>query len=119
MSWERYLTLKDSRACNYIYLCFVDPRILHNIDLNDRWWKYAGPGGWNDPDIVRHSNPLSSRLSAYRIGDVIARGGKWKSYPGRAKGALLPLGHRQSSPSRRVLHSFMLLVALNALVDHM
>jgi hypothetical protein len=22
------------------------------IDLNDKWWSYAAPGGWNDPDML-------------------------------------------------------------------
>ena len=24
--------------------------------LNDQWWKYAGPGGWNDPDMLEVGN---------------------------------------------------------------
>jgi hypothetical protein len=26
------------------------------IDENDRWYKYAGPGGWNDPDMLEVGN---------------------------------------------------------------
>ena len=26
------------------------------IDQNDRWWEYAGPGGWNDPDMLEVGN---------------------------------------------------------------
>ena len=26
------------------------------IDENDKWYKYAGPGGWNDPDILEVGN---------------------------------------------------------------
>jgi len=22
-----------------------------NLDQNDKWWKFAGPGGWNDPGL--------------------------------------------------------------------
>jgi len=25
-------------------------------DQNDRWWKYAGPGHWNDPDMLEVGN---------------------------------------------------------------
>ena len=26
------------------------------IDINDQWYKYAGPGGWNDPDMLEVGN---------------------------------------------------------------
>lgn len=26
------------------------------IDQNDRWWSYAAPGGWNDPDMLEVGN---------------------------------------------------------------
>ena len=26
--------------------------MLSNVDRSDRWWQRAGPGGWNDPDMV-------------------------------------------------------------------
>ena len=26
------------------------------IDINNRWYKYAGPGGWNDPDMLEVGN---------------------------------------------------------------
>jgi len=26
------------------------------IDQNDKWWKYAAPGGWNDPDMLEVGN---------------------------------------------------------------
>ena len=26
------------------------------IDTNDQWYKYAGPGGWNDPDMLEVGN---------------------------------------------------------------
>ena len=25
---------------------------VSNLDQNDRWWNYSGPGQWNDPDMV-------------------------------------------------------------------
>jgi len=25
-------------------------------ELNDQWWEYAGPGGWNDPDMLEVGN---------------------------------------------------------------
>jgi alpha-galactosidase len=27
--------------------------MIGNIDWNNIWAKFAGPGGWNDPDMVR------------------------------------------------------------------
>jgi len=27
-----------------------------NLDQNDKWWKQAGPGGWNDPDMLEVGN---------------------------------------------------------------
>jgi alpha-galactosidase len=30
--------------------------ILTCLDYNDRWHQYAGPGGWNDPDILEVGN---------------------------------------------------------------
>ena len=27
--------------------------ILLNLDGNNQWWQWAGPGGWNDPDMLR------------------------------------------------------------------
>ncbi|ELR23774.1 Alpha-galactosidase, partial [Acanthamoeba castellanii str. Neff] len=29
---------------------------MSRIDLNDEWWKYAGPGGFNDPDMLEVGN---------------------------------------------------------------
>lgn len=26
------------------------------LDENDKWWTYAGPGGWNDPDMLEVDN---------------------------------------------------------------
>jgi len=31
-------------------------RMISRIDKNDEWWKYAGPGGWNDPDMLEVGN---------------------------------------------------------------
>eukprot|EP01100_Stratorugosa_tubuloviscum_P003332 TRINITY_DN1801_c1_g1_i3.p1 TRINITY_DN1801_c1_g1~~TRINITY_DN1801_c1_g1_i3.p1 ORF type:complete len:353 (-),score=165.89 TRINITY_DN1801_c1_g1_i3:106-1164(-) len=30
--------------------------MLSIIKENDKWWKYAGPGGWNDPDMLEVGN---------------------------------------------------------------
>ena len=30
--------------------------MIRNIDINDKWYKYAGPGGWNDPDMLEVGN---------------------------------------------------------------
>eukprot|EP00934_Nitzschia_sp_Nitz4_P007167 Nitzschia sp. Nitz4//scaffold189_size62959//44644//45903//NITZ4_006315-RA/size62959-processed-gene-0.25-mRNA-1//1//CDS//3329539917//7157//frame0 len=31
-------------------------RILHRLHQNDNWHAYAGPGGWNDPDMLEVGN---------------------------------------------------------------
>lgn len=30
--------------------------MIARIDVNDQWWQYAGPGGWNDPDMLEVGN---------------------------------------------------------------
>ena len=30
--------------------------MLKIIDLNDQWYQYSGPGGWNDPDMLEVGN---------------------------------------------------------------
>ena len=30
--------------------------MINIIDENDKWYKYAGPGGWNDPDMLEIGN---------------------------------------------------------------
>ena len=30
--------------------------MLRIIDLNDKWYNYSGPGGWNDPDMLEVGN---------------------------------------------------------------
>jgi len=30
--------------------------MLRNLDQNDKWWSYAGPGAWNDPDMLEVGN---------------------------------------------------------------
>ena len=30
--------------------------MLNIIDKNDKWYKYGGPGGWNDPDMLEVGN---------------------------------------------------------------
>jgi alpha-galactosidase len=32
--------------------------ILKCLDYNDKWHQYAGPGGWNDPDILEVGNGI-------------------------------------------------------------
>jgi alpha-galactosidase len=34
--------------------------ILTCLDYNDKWHQYAGPGGWNDPDILEVGNGVLS-----------------------------------------------------------
>jgi alpha-galactosidase len=31
-------------------------RMVEIADLNDQWAEYAGPGGWNDPDMLEVGN---------------------------------------------------------------
>lgn len=30
--------------------------MISRADLNNLWWEYAGPGGWNDPDMLEIGN---------------------------------------------------------------
>ena len=30
--------------------------MIYTIDTNDKWYEYAGPGGWNDPDMLEVGN---------------------------------------------------------------
>ena len=30
--------------------------MISKADINDQWWGYAGPGGWNDPDMLEVGN---------------------------------------------------------------
>jgi alpha-galactosidase len=42
--------------------------VLANLDRNDRWAQYAGPGGWNDPDmLVAGLDGLSSTQSISHV----------------------------------------------------
>jgi alpha-galactosidase len=36
--------------------------ITSRIDQNDAWWRYAGPGGWNDPDMLEVGNGVLSSI---------------------------------------------------------
>jgi len=29
---------------------------IGNLDQNDKWWNYSGPGAWNDPDMLEVGN---------------------------------------------------------------
>jgi len=37
--------------------------ITKNLRENDKWWKYAGPGGWNDPDLLEVGVYVKSNLT--------------------------------------------------------
>jgi len=39
--------------------------MLRNLDLNDKAWKAAGPGGWNDPDNLQVGNTISGQTLTY------------------------------------------------------
>lgn len=30
--------------------------MISHADLNEKWWSWAGPGGWNDPDMLQAGN---------------------------------------------------------------
>ena len=30
--------------------------MISRADQNNEWWKYAAPGGWNDPDMLEVGN---------------------------------------------------------------
>ena len=40
-SWRTTGDIKDSWE-----------KMISIAHLNDKWWKYAKPGGWNDPDML-------------------------------------------------------------------
>eukprot|EP01097_Dermamoeba_algensis_P008547 TRINITY_DN5734_c0_g1_i1.p1 TRINITY_DN5734_c0_g1~~TRINITY_DN5734_c0_g1_i1.p1 ORF type:complete len:191 (+),score=41.77 TRINITY_DN5734_c0_g1_i1:604-1176(+) len=40
--------------------CFNWQKVLNAIDGNAPLWKYAGPGGWNDPDMLMSSDPSAN-----------------------------------------------------------
>ena len=44
-SWRTTLDITDNWAS-----------MINIIDQNDKWYKYAGPGGWNDPDMLEVGN---------------------------------------------------------------
>ena len=44
-SWRTTLDIKDSWNS-----------MIGIINENDKWYKYAGPGGWNDPDMLEVGN---------------------------------------------------------------
>jgi alpha-galactosidase len=39
-------------------------QMSNNIHLNNQWAKYAGPGGWNDPDMVIFNSKIFNLISA-------------------------------------------------------
>ena len=44
-SWRTTLDISDTWVS-----------MIHIIDQNDKWYSYAGPGGWNDPDMLEVGN---------------------------------------------------------------
>ena len=40
-SWRTTYDIKDNWGS-----------MILRADKNDKWWKYAKPGGWNDPDML-------------------------------------------------------------------
>ena len=40
--------------------------ILDNLDKNDKWHRYAGPGGWNDPDMLQVGTTTKLTLEEQR-----------------------------------------------------
>ena len=44
-SWRTTLDIADTWSS-----------MIKIIDQNDQWYKYAGPGGWNDPDMLEVGN---------------------------------------------------------------
>ena len=41
---------------NYRVSFFMLYSMIYRADQNDEWWRYAGPGGWNDPDMLEIGN---------------------------------------------------------------
>ena len=44
-SWRTTLDISDTWTS-----------MINIIDINDKWYQYAGPGGWNDPDMLEVGN---------------------------------------------------------------
>ena len=42
------------RTTGDIYDAWVS--LVSNLDQNDKWWNYSGPGHWNDPDMLEVGN---------------------------------------------------------------
>ena len=40
--------------------------MINRADLNNMWWFYAGPGGWNDPDMLETANG-GMTITEYRV----------------------------------------------------
>ena len=40
--------------------------MIRIIDINNKWYKYAGPGGWNDPDMLEVGNG-GMTLDEYKV----------------------------------------------------
>ena len=41
--------------------------IINRADIADKWSPLAGPGGWNDPDMIQVKNPPALTLGENRI----------------------------------------------------
>lgn len=41
--------------------------IVNRADISDKWSPLAGPGGWNDPDMINVKNPPSLSLGENRV----------------------------------------------------
>ncbi len=43
-------------------------KMISIADQNNKWWKYAKPGGWNDPDMLEViTMHLRHRNNRYRL----------------------------------------------------
>ena len=54
-SWRTTEDIKDSWKS-----------MIRIIDINNKWYKYAGPGGWNDPDMLEVGNG-GMNLEEYKV----------------------------------------------------
>ena len=53
--------------------------ILNRADIADKWAPLAGPGGWNDPDMINIQNPPGSpqKAGSLSLGENRVYWGLW------------------------------------------
>ena len=50
---EIFKTTGKGNVHVYKLIPYISLSLMSHTDQNNQWWLYAGPGGWNDPDIMQ------------------------------------------------------------------